>query len=145
MKVLAENRKARHDYFIEDTLECGIELKGTEVKSIRQGKVSIKEAWCDVENNELVIKGMNISPYEQGSIFNVDPLRVRKLLAHKSEIRELNIEKMQQGMTLIPIKIYLSNGRVKVEVGICKGKKNYDKRQSIKEKDIKRDNARNGY
>lgn len=145
MKVLAENRKARHDYFIEDTLECGIELKGTEVKSIRQGKASIKEAWCDVENNELVIKGMNISPYEQGSIFNVDPLRVRKLLAHKSEIRELNIEKMQQGMTLIPIKIYLSNGRVKVEVGICKGKKNYDKRQSIKEKDIKRDNARNGY
>lgn len=145
MKVLSENRKARHDYFIEDTLECGIELKGTEVKSIRQGKVSIKEAWCDVENNELVIKGMNISPYEQGSIFNVDPLRVRKLLAHKSEIRELNIEKMQQGMTLIPIKIYLSNGRVKVEVGICKGKKNYDKRQSIKEKDIKRDNARNGY
>lgn len=104
MKVLSENRKARHDYFIEDTLECGIELKGTEVKSIRQGKVSIKEAWCDVENNELVIKGMNISPYEQGSIFNVDPLRVRKLLAHKSEIRELNIEKMQQGMTLIPIK-----------------------------------------
>jgi len=145
MKILAENRKARHDYFVEETLECGIELKGTEVKSIRQGKASIKEAWCSVEGNQLFIKGMNIAPYEQGNIFNVDSLRERRLLAHKSEIRWLQQEAMQQGMTLVPLKVYLSNGRVKVEVGVCKGKKNYDKRQSIKEKDIKIDMARNGY
>ena len=145
MKILAENRKARHDYFIDETLECGVELKGAEVKSIRQGKASIKEAWCSVEGNQLFIKGMNIAPYEQGNIFNVDSLRDRRLLVHKSEIRDLQKESMQQGMTLVPLKVYLSNGKVKVEVGICKGKKNYDKRQSIKEKDIKRDNARIGY
>jgi len=141
-KVLANNKKAYFDYFIEESLECGIELKGTEVKSVRQGNVSVKEAWIDIEHGEFLVKGMHISPYEQGNIFNTDPLRVRKLLAHKREIRNFAMAKKQDGMTIVPLSVYLSGGRIKVEIGLCKGKKNYDKRQAMKEKDAKRDMAR---
>lgn len=141
-KVLANNKKAYFDYFINDTLECGIELKGTEVKSVRQGKVSIKEAWIDIEAGELLVKGMHISPYEQGNRFNTDPLRVRRLLAHKREIRNLVATRQQDGMTVVPLSVYLSGGRIKVEIGLCKGKKLHDKRQVLKEKAVKRDMER---
>ncbi len=141
-KTLAENRKARHDYFVEESLEAGIELVGTEVKSIRGGRANLKEAYADIDNEEVFIRGMHVSPYEQGNIFNVDPLRARRLLLHKSEIRRLIGVIQQQGLTLIPLKLYLKEGRVKVQLGVCKGKKNYDKRDSMLEKAAKRDIAR---
>ncbi|NLZ94455.1 MAG: SsrA-binding protein SmpB, partial [Bacteroidales bacterium] len=128
------------DYCVEEKLECGIELKGTEVKSIRLGKASIKEAWVAVEDGELIIHNMHISPYEMGSYFNQDPIRNRRLLAHKREIRKLAATVKQDGMTLIPLRVYLANnGLIKVELGVCKGKKNYDKRQTLKAKDAKRE------
>lgn len=139
---LAENRKARHDYFVEESMEAGLELVGTEVKSIRAGKANLKDCYADIDNGEIFIKNMHISPYEQGNIFNVDPLRYRKLLLHKSEIMRLTGIVQQEGLTLVPLKLYLKNGRVKVQLGICKGKKNYDKRDSMLEKDAKRDIAR---
>ena len=139
---LAENRKARHDYFVEESMEAGLALVGTEVKSIRAGKANLKDCYADIDNGEIFIKNMHISPYEQGNIFNVDPLRNRKLLLHKSEIMRLVGIVQQEGLTLIPLKLYLKDGRVKVQLGICKGKKNYDKRDSMLERAAKRDIAR---
>lgn len=141
-KTLAENRKARHDYFIEEGLEAGLALVGTEVKSIRAGRVNLKDSYADIENGEVFIKNMHISHYEQGNIFNVDPLRYRKLLLHKSEIRRLEDIVKQEGLTLIPISLYLKDGRVKVHLGVCRGKKNYDKRDTMIEKAHKREIAR---
>ncbi len=135
---VAQNKKAFHDYFIEETFEAGIELYGTEVKSIRQSAVSIKESWCNIKNGELFILGMNISPYEKGNIFNKDPMRVRKLLMHKKEICKLLESIKKDGYTLIPLRIYFKNSRVKIELGLCKGKKLYDKREVIAQKDAKR-------
>lgn len=134
-----ENRKAKYDYFIDETLECGIELRGNEVKSIRSGKASIKEAWVSVENGEMVIKQMNITPWETSNRYDVSEVRERKLLAHKAEIRKLSRVVQRDGYTLVPLKVYFSdNGKCKVLVGLCKGKKNYDKREAQKERDIKR-------
>lgn len=144
IKIFAENRKAHHDYFVSYTIECGIELKGTEVKSIRNGNVSIKEAWCSINNGELIIKGMHIAPFEHGNRFNVDEKRDRKLLVHKSEILKLNQGIALKGMTIVPLKIYaVQNGKIKVLIGLCKGKHTYDKKQSLKERDIKREIERN--
>ena len=123
-KTLVENRKARHDYFVEEAMEAGIALVGTEVKSIRKGRANIKEAYAQVVNGEIIIYGMHISPYEEGNIFNVDPLRPKKLLLHKAEIRRIEGMLNQQVLTLIPLSMYLKNGRVKINLGICKGKKN---------------------
>ena len=135
---LAENRKARHDYFVEETMEAGIELVGTEVKSIRGGKCNLKDCYADVRNGEIFILNMHISPYEQGNIFNVDPLRERKLLLHKREIaRLIGVQKMG-GYSLIPLKLYIKDGYAKLLFGIAKGKKNYDKRQDLKAKDANR-------
>ena len=131
---LAENRKARHDYFIEETIEAGLALVGTEVKSIRNGRANLKECYAEVRNGEIFIRGMHVSPYEQGNIFNVDPLRDRKLLLHKQEIGRLAGLVSREGLTLIPLYLYLKNGRVKVALGVCKGKKDYDKRNSLLEK-----------
>lgn len=139
VKVVAQNRKAFHDYFVEEKLECGIALFGTEVKSIRQGKVNLKESWAQVRKNEIWVEGMHISPYEQGNIFNRDPLRSRKLLLHKSEIRKLDSQVMRQGFTLIPLELYFRDGRVKVQLGLCKGKHLHDKRESIARKDSDRE------
>ncbi|MFR5266227.1 SsrA-binding protein SmpB [Clostridium sp.] len=141
-KTLAENRKARHDYFVEEALEAGLALVGTEVKSIRAGRVNLKDSYADIDNGEVFIKNMHISHYEQGNIFNVDPLRYRKLLLHKSEIRRLEEIIKQQGLTLIPLSLYLKDGRVKVNLGVCRGKKNYDKRDAMIEKAHKREIAR---
>ncbi len=138
-RTLVENRKARHDYFVEEAMEAGIALVGTEVKSIRKGRANLKEAYAQVVNGEIIIYGMHISPYEQGNIFNVDPLRPKKLLLHKAEIRRIEGLLNQQGLTLIPLSMYLKNGRVKISLGICKGKKNYDKRDAMLEKAHKRD------
>ena len=135
---VAQNKKAYHDYFVLETYEAGIALFGTEVKSIRAGKVNLKDAWCNIENGEIFANGMHISPYEQGNIFNRDPMRPKKLLMHKREIRRLFAEVKQQGLTLIPLSIYFVNGRAKLEVGLCKGKKNYDKRDAAAERDAKR-------
>ena len=137
--MIIENRKARHDYFVEETIEAGIELVGTEVKSIRGGKCNLKDCYADVRNGEVFILNMHISPYEQGNIFNVDPLRARKLLLHKEQIGRLAGLVSRDGYTLVPLSLYLKNGRVKVALGICKGKKNYDKRDSMLEKAAKRD------
>ncbi|WP_294404374.1 SsrA-binding protein SmpB [uncultured Clostridium sp.] len=136
---LAENRKARHDYFVEEAMEAGLVLVGTEVKSIRRGRVNLKDCYADIYNGEVVIKNMHISPYEQGNIFNVDPLRERKLLLHKEEIRRLDGLVSRDGYTLIPLSLYLKDGKVKVALGVCKGKKNYDKRDAMIEKAQKRD------
>ena len=134
-----ENRKAKYDYFIEETLECGIELSGNEVKSIRSGKASIKEAWVSVESGEMIIKQMHITPWETSNRYDVSEVRERKLLAHKAEIRKLSRAVQRDGYTLVPLKVYFSdNGKCKVLVGLCKGKKNYDKREAQKERDIKR-------
>ena len=138
-KVIAQNREARHEYFVLEALETGVELKGTEVKSLRAGGVNLKDAWVDVDNGELIAKGMHISPYEKGNIFNVDPLRVRKLLMHKKEISKLYGQAKQDGISLIPISIYFKGSRVKVQVGLCKGKKLYDKRNVMAERSAKRD------
>ena len=137
-KILARNRKARHEYFIEDTIEAGLVLKGTEVKSIRKGKVNIQEAYAVVENGEIYVYSMHISPYEQGNIYNVNPIRQRKLLLHKREIRRLNAFVMQKGYTLIPLSLYLKDGLVKMELALAKGKKIYDKREAIAKKDAQR-------
>ena len=134
-----ENRKAKYDYFIDETLECGIELRGNEVKSIRSGKASIKEAWVSVESGEMIIKQMHITPWETSNRYDVSEVRERKLLAHKAEIRKLSRAVQRDGYTLVPLKVYFSdNGKCKVLVGLCKGKKNYDKREAQKERDIKR-------
>ena len=138
-KTIAENRKARHDYFVLEALETGIELVGTEVKSIRTGSVNLKDSWVDIVNGELMVLGMHISPYEKGNIFNRDPVRPRRLLAHKKEIRRLAAEIKQNGLTLIPLKLYFKGSRVKVEVGLCRGKKLYDKRESAARRDAKRE------
>jgi SsrA-binding protein len=137
--TLAENRKAWHDYFIEETYEAGIQLVGTEVKSIRAGKANLKDSYADVRNGEVFIRNMHISPYEKGNIFNKDPLRDRKLLLHSSEIDKLGGFVSQQGYTLIPLSLYLKKGRVKVALGVAKGKHNYDKRDAMLEKAAKRD------
>ena len=139
IKILAKNKKAQHNYFILRKIECGIELFGTEVKSIRLGKVNISESYASIDGGEVFIKAMNISPDEQGNIFNRDPLRPKKLLLHKNEIRTLIGETTQDGCTLIPLSVYLKGSRVKVELGVCKGKKLYDKRNDLKEKSAKRD------
>lgn len=139
---LAENRKARHDYFVEETIEAGIALVGTEVKSIRAGKCNLKDCYADVRNGEIFIYNMHISPYEQGNIFNVDPLRERKLLLHKEQISRFNGLIAREGYTLIPLSLYLKEGKVKVALGLCRGKKNYDKRDSMLEKAHKRDMER---
>lgn len=138
-RVIADNRKARHDYFVLEALEAGIELVGTEVKSIRTGSVNLKDSWVDIVNGEMLVMGMHISPYEKGNIFNRDPVRPRKLLVHRREIAKWSAELKQQGLTLIPLKLYFKGSRVKVEVGLCKGKKLYDKRASTAERDAKRD------
>ena len=142
IKVLVQNRKARHEYFILETFECGIELCGTEVKSLRNGKANLSDAYASIDNGEVFIKGMNISPFEQGNIFNRDPLRVRKLLLHKHEIRKLIGQIKQQGLTLIPLSVYLKGSLVKVSLGLAKGKKLYDKREDIAKRDAKRDAER---
>lgn len=140
MKVVAENRKAYHEYFVEETLECGIELKGNEVKSIRDGMASIKESWIAIENNQLIIKKMNIAKWKTANLFDVDEKRERRLLAHKSEIHKLDSQVSLSGYTLIPLKVYINDdGRCKVQLGLCKGKHLYDKRQSEKDKQSKRD------
>lgn len=139
-KLVANNKKARHDYFIEEVYEAGIVLTGTEIKSVRQGKVSIKESYAKIEDGELILYGMNISPYEQGNRYNVDPLRPRKLLLHKQEIRKLIGYITQKGLTLVPLTMYINTeGRAKVEVAVARGKKNYDKREDLARKDAKRE------
>ena len=142
VKLVANNKKAYHDYFILETFEAGIALSGTEVKSIRMGKCSIKEAFVRVEKGEVFIYGMHISPYEKGNIFNKDPLRVRKLLLHRSEINKLLGKTKEQGITIMPLKVYLKGSLVKMEIGLARGKKLYDKRQDIAKKDQKRDAQR---
>ena len=139
IRTIAQNRKAWHDYFIEEKYECGIALFGTEVKSIRQGKVNLKESWAQIRKGEVWVEGMHISPYEQGNIFNRDPLRAKKLLLHKSEIRKLDNLVMRQGFTLIPLEMYLRDGKVKVQLGLCKGKQLHDKRESMARKDSDRE------
>lgn len=141
-RTLAENRKARHDYFIEEVHEAGIALIGTEVKSIRMGKVNLKESYAEIKDGEMFIVGMHISPYEMGNIYNKDPLRTRKLLLHKAEIEKLNRLSAADGYTLVPLSLYLKNGRVKMAIAVGKGKKNYDKRDSLLEKAHNRDVAR---
>lgn len=138
IKVISENRKARHDYFIEETLEAGIVLQGTEVKSIRLGRVNLKDSFARVENGEVFVYGMHISPYEQGNRFNHDPLRPRKLLLHKREIRRLLGKVREDGYTLVPTRLYFSNGKCKVELALAKGKKLYDKRESLAKRDAER-------
>ena len=139
LKLVANNKKAYHDYFIEEKYEAGLVLHGTEVKSLRMGKCSIKEAFIRIENGEVFIYGMHISPYEKGNIFNKDPLRVRKLLLHKSQIQKLIGNSAEKGYTIVPLQVYFSNGRAKIEIGLAKGKKLYDKRQDIAKKDQKRE------
>lgn len=142
LKVMAQNRKARHDYFIEESWEAGIELKGTEVKSIRLGKCNLKDCYAQVKDGEMFVYGMHISPYEKGNIFNKDPLRVRKLLLHRAEINKLIGKTKEKGMAIVPLKVYFSKSLVKVEIGLAKGKKLYDKRQDIAKKDQKREAER---
>lgn len=139
MKLVANNKKAYHDYFIEEKYEAGLVLHGTEVKSLRMGKCSIKEAFIRIENGEVFIYGMHISPYEKGNIFNKDPLRVRKLLLHKLQIRKLIGNSAEKGYTIVPLQVYFKDGRAKIEIGLAKGKKLYDKRQDIAKKDQRRE------
>ena len=139
MKLIANNRKAFHDYFIEDTYEAGIALAGTEVKSLRSGKCSIKEAFVRIEDGEVFVYGMHVSPYEKGNIFNKDPLRVKKLLLHKYEINKLLGKIKEKGYTLVPLQVYFKDGKVKVEIGLARGKKLYDKREAIAKKDQRRE------
>ena len=138
IRVMARNREAYHEYFVEEEFEAGIELCGTEVKSIRQGTLNLKDAWCGIKNGELLINQMHISPYEHGNIFNRDPRRIRRLLMHRREIMRLLGKVKQDGYSLIPLSVYFKGSRVKVKVGLCKGKKLYDKRQSAAERDAKR-------
>lgn len=141
-KLIASNKKARHDYFIEDTYEAGIVLHGTEVKSLRAGHCSIKESFVRIENGEVIIYGMHINPYEKGNIFNKDPLRVRKLLLHRCEINKIEAKLKEKGLTLVPIKVYFKDSLVKIEIGMARGKKLYDKRQDIAKKDQRREAER---
>ncbi len=138
-KTVSQNKKAYHDYFILEEYEAGIELFGTEIKSIRQGKLNLKDSWCNIVNGEIFVNGMHISPYDHGNIFNRDPLRVRKLLMHKKEINRLFGTVKQDGLSLIPLSVYFKKGRAKVKVGLCKGKKLYDKRAVAAKKDAQRD------
>lgn len=142
VKLVANNKKAYHDYFIEEKYEAGIALAGTEVKSLRMGKCSVKESFIRIENNEVFVYGMHISPYEKGNIFNKDPLRVRKLLLHRAQIRKLTGRLAEKGYTLVPLQVYFRDGLAKVEIGLAKGKKLYDKRDSIAKKDQKREAER---
>ena len=142
LKTIAKNKKAYHDYFVEESMEAGIELRGTEVKSVRQGQINLKDAWCAVENGELEVRGLHISPYEHGNIFNQDPMRVRRLLMHKREVLRLFGLVKQNGYALIPLSVYLKGSLVKVQVGLCKGKKLYDKRADMAERAAKRDMER---
>mgnify|MGYP004471899699 CR=1 FL=1 len=139
VKLIANNKKAYHDFFVDDTYETGISLAGTEVKSLRMGKCSIKEAFVRIENGEVIIYGMHISPYEKGNIFNKDPLRPRKLLMHRYEINKLMGKIKEKGMTLVPLRVYFKGSLVKVEIGLARGKKLYDKRQDIAKKDQRRE------
>mgnify|MGYP003299420596 FL=1 len=143
IKIVAQNKKAYHDYFVLEKLEAGIELFGTEVKSIRQGKINLKDSWCSIKDGEMFVNGMHISPYEQGNIFNRDPLRVKRLLLHKKEIRRFYANVKQEGLSIVPLSVYFSKGRAKVEIGLCKGKKLYDKREVAAKKDAQRDIERN--
>lgn len=138
-KIIAENRKAFHDYFILEEFEAGIELRGTEVKSIRGGRVNLKDSYADIINGECILKHMHISPYEQGNIFNVDPLRERRLLLHRKEINKLDVASSQDGATLVPTRLYFKDGMVKISIAIAKGKKTYDKRDDLMEKTHKRE------
>ena len=142
LKTITENRKARHEYYVLESLEAGIELSGTEVKSIRAGNVNLKDCYCRVIDGEMLLLGMHISPYEHGNIFNKDPLRTRKLLLHKAEIRKLESRIKIKGYTIMPLKVYLKGSLVKVEIGLARGKKMYDKRQDIARKDAKREAER---
>lgn len=142
VKIISQNKKAYHDYFVEERYEAGVELFGTEVKSIRAGKVNIKESYCDIKDGEVFAVGMHISHYEQGNVFNKDPLRPKKLLLHKREILKLFGLTAQKGYTLVPLQVYLKNSRVKVEIGLCRGKKLYDKRDDMARNDAKRDMER---
>ena len=139
VKVIAQNRRARHDYFVLETWEAGIEHKGTEVKSSRLGKCNLKDSFAMVRDGEMFVQGMHISPYEKGSYFNTDPLRPKRLLMHKAEIRKAHQSVMQQGLALIPLSVYLKDGRMKLELALCKGKKLYDKRDDMAKRDAKRD------
>jgi len=138
-KYIAKNKKATFDYFVLSTYEAGIVLFGTEIKSIRQGKVNLKDSYCEFKDGELFVRGMHISPYEQGNIFNRDPLRLKKLLMHKREIMSLFGKTKQDGLTLIPLSLYFSGAKVKMEIGLCRGKKNYDKRDTIAKKEASRE------
>ena len=138
-KLIANNKKAYHDFFIDETYECGIALHGTEVKSMRMGKCSIKEAFVRIEDGEVFVYGMHVSPYEKGNIFNKDPLRVKKLLLHKYEINKLLCKIKEKGYTLVPLQVYFKDGKVKVEIGLARGKKLYDKREAIAKKDQRRE------
>ena len=142
IKIAAQNRKANHDYFVEDRYEAGVELFGTEVKSIRAGTLNLKDSYCTVKDGELFVHSMHISPYEKGNIFNKDPVRTRRLLMHKREIRKLHDLQKQQGYALIPLSVYFKDSRVKIELGLCKGKKTYDKRESVAKRDAKREMER---
>ncbi|MGN0460394.1 MAG: SsrA-binding protein SmpB [Ruminococcus sp.] len=137
-KTITQNKKAHHDYFVLESYEAGIELCGTEVKSLRAGKVNLKDSWCNIVDGEIFVNGMHISPYDHGNIFNRDPMRVRKLLMHKKEINKLFGTLQQQGLSLIPISLYFKGSRVKMQVGLCKGKKLYDKRATMADRDAKR-------
>ena len=137
-KTIANNKKAYHDYFVEETYEAGIELVGTEVKSIRAGRVNLKDSWCSIKDGQIFVNGMHISPYEHGNIFNKDPVRVRRLLMHKREIMKLFGLVKQKGLALVPLSIYFKGSRVKMKIGLCRGKKLYDKRASLAEKSAKR-------
>lgn len=139
MKLVANNKKAHHDYFVEEKIEAGLVLHGTEVKSLRMGKCSIKESFIRIENGEMFVYGMHISPYEKGNIFNKDPLRVKKLLLHKAEINKLTGKIKEKGFTIVPLQVYFKEGKAKMEIGLCRGKKLYDKRQDIAKKDQKRE------
>ena len=139
IKLVAQNRKATHDYFVEERIECGIALFGTEVKSMRLGKVNLKESWAQIRKGEVWVEGMHISPYEQGNIFNRDPLRPKKLLLHRCEIRKLEGSIARQGYTLVPLSVYLKEGRMKMELGICKGKQLHDKRDAMAKRDSDRE------
>ena len=142
VKIAAQNRKAHHDYYVEEKYEAGIELAGTEVKSVRAGTLNLKDSYCSVKEEELFVHGMHISPYEKGNIFNKDPVRPRRLLMHKREIRKLHALVKQDGYTLVPLSVYFKDARVKVEVGLCKGKKLYDKRADMAKRDAQRDMER---
>ena len=144
-KLIANNKKAYYDYFIDEKYEAGLVLHGTEVKSLRQGKCSIKEAYIQIINGEVFVINMNITPYEKGNIFNKDPLRPKKLLLHQSEINKLEGQTSQKGFTIVPLQVYLSKGRVKMEIGLARGKKLYDKRETIKKRDMERDNRLRRY